>query len=69
MISEHLDNWKNENNMFGCEIDERIFRVFFDDMLEKGSTLRDIVSMLAYAMYEQEICMEGLIEDVESING
>lgn len=68
MITERLNDWKIKTNMVGCEIDEDNFSIFFQDTA-LGKSILEMMSSLAYSLYEAEVCIEGLIEDMEELSG
>lgn len=68
MITDQLDAWKVKKEMFGCEIDEDLFSIFFQEQYI-GKSFMEIMCDLAYAIHELEVCVDGLIEDVELVNG
>jgi hypothetical protein len=62
MLMQELDEWKIENDLVGCEIDETLFNSFMKDTHLENS-LRDVISCLAYQIYELQVCVEGMLED------
>ena len=68
MLMEALDKWKCDKNMFGCEIDEDLFGIFVQEYFV-GKSWVEMFAALAYQTYELQVCMEGLLEDVELLNG
>ena len=62
MLMEKLNAWKMVNNQFGCEVDENLFSMFFQEN-EFGKTFFENICDLAYEVYQLQICMEGLLED------
>jgi hypothetical protein len=68
MITEHLDLWKVKNDMVGCEIDEDTFATFFHEVFS-AKRFMDAMCDLGYAIYELEICIDGIIEDMEALDG
>jgi hypothetical protein len=67
MLMQEIEEWKNYNSMFGCELDDEHFEMFFDDV--KPNWPEWIHSYLAKQIYELQLCVEGLIEDIEELNG
>jgi hypothetical protein len=68
MITELLEKWKIKNKMIGCEMDEVIFFGFFREIFGDKS-LMEITCDLAYAIHELEVCIDGLLEDMEDMSG
>jgi hypothetical protein len=66
MIKEKLDEWKVKHDMFGNEIDEETIGPFLEESYARPF---ECFCALAYAIYELEICLEGLLEDMEIVNG
>lgn len=68
MLMERLEKWKCDKGMFGCEVDEDIFGIFVQESFV-GKSWVEMFAALAYEVYELQVCMEGLIEDMENGNG
>ena len=68
MFTERLNEWKIKNNTIGCEVDEDIFSIFYQES-NVGKGFMQMLCDLAYAIYQHEVCIEGLIEDMEYIDG
>ena len=64
MITERLQDWRVENNFLGYNVNRAMFDAFIDEEFE-GKTFTDVIKALAYAIHELEVCVEGLIEDLE----
>jgi hypothetical protein len=63
-----FEEWKIKNNVPDCEVDEDIFNSFFQDMNEREeNTVIEILSYLAYQLYELQICIEGVILEQEDL--
>ena len=62
MLMQKFEEWKIAKDLIGCEIDEDLFSVFYQE-ISAGKTFMEMLCLLAYQMYEVQICMEGLIEE------
>jgi hypothetical protein len=62
MLMEELNSWKIKNNMFGCEVDEDCFSIFYQEQ-SCGKTFFEMLYLLAYQIYQLQECVEGLLED------
>lgn len=68
MLIQELERWKCETGQFGCELDEEYVTMFLEE--KKGTyDWRKMAAYLALQLFELQVCMEGLIEDVEYLNG
>ena len=66
MLFEEFSKWRFEvkNPYFACDgNDEDAFYQFFNERSEKFDSLADIITDLAYQIYELQTCMEGMLED------
>jgi hypothetical protein len=68
MLMQEIDQWKNENNLFGCELGEEHFYMFFQDKRGNYDAFQT-AAYLAQQVYELQVCIEGLLEDMEYLNG
>ena len=64
MILEQVQKWKMEKGLFGCEIDESYFYVFFMEIFQKKPLLKHLADF-AYEIYQIQVCLEGIIEDLD----
>lgn len=63
MFLEQVEKWKCKTGIFGCEMDEDYFDVFYQEN-SIGKNFMSLLAELGYQIYELQICIEGLIEDI-----
>lgn len=68
MLMQELDTWKCKKDLFGCEIDEDLFGIFVQEYF-CGKSWCEMFAILAYQIYELQVCIEGLLEDMDDLNG
>lgn len=64
MLLHQLEKWKNKKQMLDYQIDQDIFASFYEEVTN-GSDLFEMITTLAYQIYEMQVCMEGILEDLE----
>lgn len=66
MLMEDIEKWRKKQAppMFKSDIDEDIFSVFFQEH-SVGKGFMQMISELAYEIYELQVCVDGLLEDNE----
>jgi hypothetical protein len=64
MLMDALTKWKCKKDMFGCEIDEDLFSIFYQEY-SCGKSFCEMFCDLAYQIYELQVCVDGLLEDLD----
>ena len=68
MLMQEVDTWKCQTDLFGCELDEEHFYMFFKDT--KGAyDAFQTAAYLALQIYNLQVCLEGILEDMDYLNG
>lgn len=68
MLMEEVNKWKSRTSQIGCEVDESEMEMFFQET-KSDYDLWQAVSYLSLQIYQLQVCMEGLLEDMEFLNG
>ena len=66
MLMESLEKWRKsrEPMLFRSDIDEDSFSIFFQEH-SAGKTFMQMLNDLAMDVYELQVCVDGLLEDLE----
>lgn len=64
MLMNEYDEWRSEQSADLQEIDEDNFSIFFQQR-SFGKTFVEMMALLAYEIYELQVCMEGVVEDMD----
>lgn len=64
MLYEDFNSWK-ENYCGECKSDEDLFKIFYSKKISSESlNLQDIISNMAYQIFQLQECIEGILEDI-----
>lgn len=72
MLMQEFDDWRNKpgnEELMQQPITEDTFRKFFMNWRPPRESFMDGLAGLAYELYEVQICLEALLEDIENTYG
>lgn len=64
MLMIEFDTWRSQQRPDHQESDEDSFETFYEHNYFRKSTV-EILKKLAYEIYELQVCMEGVLEELE----
>lgn len=73
MLLQDFQDWLDENGACTCHLEESEHTALFNEFLDATSLhpekkVLDTIKMLAKEIYEIQLCVEGLMEDMEQLN-